>query len=402
MHRHPFTNFCENRQDHCHACDPSHAFQVTHNKSGKLVGRAYTARAEEELCAFEWHSFGRNDPFNTCCDDGRGARDLTRVECRRCEPLSVWCHVMHTQLCVSLTHRVCLCTSGVADVSERSKRSVRVQVDASFPLDAHVQEQELTDTRFSMCTWLDEDTLALIFGKALHYLFVLKSVSKLWSTIIRGKISVRTMTSTSTVVRSISLLKWALEMGYQWNKSTSASAAREGNLDVLKWAHEQGCPWDAAVCEKAAFGGHLDVLKWAIEHGCPWDEGVFQRDAARAGHLHVLKWAREKEMPWDERVCKEAAAGGHLDVLKWLIENGCAWDARVFTRAASHGHLHILKWAYEEGMSWDEAVLVCALAASGGHLNVLKWAREEGVFSGMQWCAETCTTARRNMAISTC
>ena len=239
-----------------------------------------------------------------------------------------------------------------------------MQVDASFPLDAHAQEQELTDTRFTMCSWLNEDTLALIFGKASHYLFMLKSVSKLWSTIIRGKIAVRTLTSVDTVMHSVALLKWARRKGIPWNVITCDFVARSGNFDVLQWAREHRCPWDSGTCAIIAGVGNLDVLQWAHEQGCPWDWRTCAT-AAERGHIHVLKWAHEQGCPWDENVCEKAAAGGHLDVLKWAREEGAPWDLEVCTEvyylASANGHLHVLKWAHEEGMPWDEGV--CEKAA---------------------------------------
>jgi hypothetical protein len=184
-------------------------------------------------------------------------------------------------------------------------------------------------------------------------------------------------------------LKYAHENGCQWDKSTCASAARNGHLDCLKYAHENGCSWDTSTCAYAAANGRLDCLKYLHENGCPWDEDTCAF-AARNGHLDCLKYAHENGCPWDNLTCALAAKHGQLDCLNYLHENGYPWDKYICALAATNGYLDCLNYAHENGCPWDE--LTCAYAAKNGHIDCLKYAHE----NGCPWDEDTCKFADEN------
>jgi len=184
-------------------------------------------------------------------------------------------------------------------------------------------------------------------------------------------------------------LKYAHENGCPWDKDTCALAAKNGHLDCLKYAHENGCPWDEDTCASAAVNGHLDCLKYAHENGCPWDEYTC-RVAATRGHLDCLKYAHENGCPWDKSTCASAAENGYLDCLKYAHENGCPWDKDTCRVAAANGHLDCLKYLHENGCPWDEDT--CASAAENGYLDCLKYAHE----NGCPWDEYTCALAAKN------
>ena len=63
--------------------------------------------------------------------------------------------------------------------------------------------------------------------------------------------------------------------------------ASKGYSRVLKWAREIGCQWDNSTCNGAARGGHLELLQWVIQEGCTWNNAAGV-SAARGGHLQQL------------------------------------------------------------------------------------------------------------------
>ena len=120
----------------------------------------------------------------------------------------------------------------------------------------------------------------------------------------------------------IECLKYAHEIGFNWNEDTCSNAAAYGNLECLQYAHENGCPWNENTTASAAESGYIECLKYAHENGCPW--GYFTCSwAALRGKLDCLKYAHENGCPWDKKTCSNAAFNGHLDCLKYAQENGC-------------------------------------------------------------------------------
>ena len=78
--------------------------------------------------------------------------------------------------------------------------------------------------------------------------------------------------SINYVAKSLSLLKYAYDAGYELDKSICEYTDLNGNLEGLKYVREKRCPWDEKVCHYAAKNGHLECLRYAHENGCPWDE----------------------------------------------------------------------------------------------------------------------------------
>ena len=109
----------------------------------------------------------------------------------------------------------------------------------------------------------------------------------------------------------ISFITSFINNGWITNKINKVSelAANDGSLSILKWARENEFKWDKDTCKSAAHNGHLDVLKWLRMNGCSWDAWTCHY-AAYNGHLEILKWAKENNCPWDAWTCASAARGG--------------------------------------------------------------------------------------------
>ena len=119
----------------------------------------------------------------------------------------------------------------------------------------------------------------------------------------------------------LELLRLALELGYEWNWETCASAAENGHLECLKYAYERGCPLYEEMCAYAASNGHLECLKYLHERGCPWNEETCQ-NAAEKGHLECLKYAHEHGCRWDELTCGAAAYVNEIECLRYAQDHG--------------------------------------------------------------------------------
>jgi len=88
----------------------------------------------------------------------------------------------------------------------------------------------------------------------------------------------------------LELLKWARNIGYEWDLYVCSGAAKNGHFEVLKWAHNNGCTWDSRVCHLAAINGHMKILKWARQNGCEWDVNECFSSAAENGHMDIIDW----------------------------------------------------------------------------------------------------------------
>jgi hypothetical protein len=65
--------------------------------------------------------------------------------------------------------------------------------------------------------------------------------------------------------------QWAVNMnGGRAPKLVLSSVV--SSISLLKWAIRNNLPNNGTlICMKAARGGHLEVLQWARDHGYPWD-----------------------------------------------------------------------------------------------------------------------------------
>ena len=66
----------------------------------------------------------------------------------------------------------------------------------------------------------------------------------------------RFLTRRRSVVRSVSLLRWAIEQcKLALTPRICKSAAQANQLESLKWARDAGCEWNKSTCEAASEGG---------------------------------------------------------------------------------------------------------------------------------------------------
>jgi hypothetical protein len=180
-------------------------------------------------------------------------------------------------------------------------------------------------------------------------------------------------------------LRYAHEVGCEWNIHTTEQAAEYGHLHCLQYAHENGCEWNGWTIAQAAKNGHLDCLRYAHENGCEWHINT-ARDAAEFGHLDCLRYAIENGCPNDHsvRLPAYAAAGGKLNVLIYLKEigifqqvlssNQTIWKYKVAELAAQNGHLDCLQFVRENGFPWDNATSYYA----AGDIDCLRYVHENG------------------------
>lgn len=133
-----------------------------------------------------------------------------------------------------------------------------------------------------------------------------------------------------------------------WDGMTCAQAARTGNIRCLQFLHEHGCPWDWRTCSYAALNGHLNCLIYAHEHGCDWDPDTCAK-ASFNGHLHCLQYAHENGCPWNEYTCSNASGRNQLRCLQYAHENGCNWNAETYQSAMKKGYVSCWNYALVHG-----------------------------------------------------
>jgi hypothetical protein len=93
---------------------------------------------------------------------------------------------------------------------------------------------------------------------------------------------------------------------------------------MLKWAVNNGYNMDKSVCMYSAINGNLELLKFAMENGCSWYENAC-RYAAIHGHLLILEWAKLNGYPLElnDETYIHALRNCQFKVVDWLVINGC-------------------------------------------------------------------------------
>lgn len=187
--------------------------------------------------------------------------------------------------------------------------------------------------------WCMEPSYKVVCQKIKENLFMgYKSVllgkicDDIWSDIFKTERDMYHLVS----IADLNLISIAHMNNCEWNSSSCALAARNGNIEILKYLFEHGCPWDETTCSSAAYGNNLNCLKYARENGCPWDIWTCS-NAAFSNDIVCLRYAHENGCPWDEWTCQSASATGNLDCLKYAYENGCPIDEWAYYHAVENG-----------------------------------------------------------------
>ena len=128
---------------------------------------------------------------------------------------------------------------------------------------------------------------------------------------------------------SISQLELAWD-NYHWGVGWSGTqkwfcsrVARMNKLEYLVWLREvKNWDWDSSTIAFAASQGNLLMVKYCVENGCPMDASACWC-AASKGHLDVLKYLHQNDCPWDWRACYNAHKNNRIDCLNYLIEQKC-------------------------------------------------------------------------------
>jgi len=207
-----------------------------------------------------------------------------------------------------------------------------------------------------------------------------------------------TTTATAAKTGNIQLLNWLLDIGCKYNVKTSNSAAKTGNLSLLKWLWYQGCPFDETTFANAVKSGNLEMLEWLKTEKCPFDTDCFN-NTALLGNITILEWLWNNKFPWDEWTLINAAKNLNIlkwfnnkcegdmrftplmfhysvqyediNTLEWLLENGCPWNSYTSLYAVQTKNIEIVKWLFNNGCPFDEYTLY--VSAGSGNLDILKW-----------------------------
>lgn len=173
-------------------------------------------------------------------------------------------------------------------------------------------------------------------------------------------------------------------------------AAKYNNFSIMKDIYSKFTkfPWekDSKIFSNAVTSGNLTMLKWLIANGCDYDESAYI-NAAKGGKIHILKFLKNENnhIPFDKIVCKKnssyiedhvsleneiceaAVRREKINVLKWMIKENGSLGGNICDIAAEHGYFDILKFARRQGCGWSEDA--CMYAAAYDRLEILKWLR---------------------------
>jgi hypothetical protein len=155
----------------------------------------------------------------------------------------------------------------------------------------------------------------------------------------------------AAICGNLECLKYFHEIGFKFDFSACASAAKKGHIECLKYLIDNGCPYEQSDCPNIleyAIEGNVECIKYLHEKGCTWN-GLTCNLAAKNGRSDILKYLHEKGYPWSKFTCNLAAENGNLDCLKYLHENGCPWDYETHIIASQRGHSKCFFYAMENG-----------------------------------------------------
>ncbi|KAG5189635.1 hypothetical protein JKP88DRAFT_300848, partial [Tribonema minus] len=142
-------------------------------------------------------------------------------------------------------------------------------------------------------------------------------------------------------------LKQLTNAGCLWSGEVAFLAAKHRHWNVLEYAENKGrLAQGNNACTGAVVGGHRDVLKWLVNHGCSPDNTTTAA-AAKHGDLESLRYLVQVGGSGllGAAVSQNAAACGHLHILQWLHSIPHKVHANVAYQASVHGHTEVLRWA---------------------------------------------------------
>lgn len=186
-----------------------------------------------------------------------------------------------------------------------------------------------------------------------------------------------TLTTTyNSVVTSIALFKWAIEMGAS-KKTLLTVVFQFGTVEMLKYAHKHGCTWDDQTIYSAVKSERIEMVRYAHKHGCPWHANTL---AAAVPNIKMMRFVLRRGCPMNEIACARAALIGNLEALQCARKHGCPWDTTTCCYAVIHGagHLNILMYTYTDTRIFKNRA-IWRLAVNHGHTHILEWMRANGL-----------------------
>jgi len=185
------------------------------------------------------------------------------------------------------------------------------------------------------------------------------------------------------IAKSIKLLKWYKENGFEWTYSVLHYTTLSCKLDNIKWLKKNGCVIDRISLKAVMESGKN--IKWFMKQ-FPLNEYAFY-GAAINGDLKKMKWLKKKYCPMDVMAYWGVAINGCIKNIKWLEKNNCPLVQRInpqrniykmpliYEFATKHNNLKIIKWLHKRNINNDvvEKSRIFNHAIQCGNLKIIKW-----------------------------
>jgi len=199
-------------------------------------------------------------------------------------------------------------------------------------------------------------------------------------------------------VGDIKFLRWAIQNGYQLDKTVAIFAAEGGKLEILEWIDDNfNCVTLKALCN-AALKGHLEILKFFVVKKNVGTAAALKEIsyfAAEGGHLEIVKFLYLISKKTLQTVPSGAMINGHLEILKfahkhkqypgndylctdiriykWLNRKGCLeYNIISIEYVAIKGNLECLQFVHFIGFD-ILTTLVSTHAVKSGNIEMIKW-----------------------------
>lgn len=173
--------------------------------------------------------------------------------------------------------------------------------------------------------------------------------------------------------------------------STSAGAAKAGDLDLLKWLKEKGFIISSSCGRLAARNGHIQVAEWVLNEHITSEtlydmlEGSIEHKQLETFQALLTRYHKNTDGIWPptSSIANHAARCGALEILQWFVkyEPTVVLDETTWMAAARGCCVEVFAWLESVGVRLSASSLRLGVAHpnSQRYKDCVKWLQEHGI-----------------------